>query len=365
MKAIITVLTKTIVWQFYRQNAGLLAVVFLIAGSFLRAIEHITLAQVAVHSLFIFAFYLAIWALYTLHATRFFVRAIRQHTILYHARLLPRRIRLTGLYITQLQLLLPVLMYAGFMLVISLQEKTHTASLLLISSVLMLSALPLSWIHYTLLAPNPERAVTRLTTQFGQRLTTPYGLFFIRYLLQHQPILLLLTKVGTLLLTVGILLLYPTDSYDIRLLGLGMVFVAVGHVAVVYQLYQFEHERLTLYRNLPVSLFQRLLRYVFLLGILFLPEGLILIRNAPADLSVFALVSVWMFGHSVLLLQFTSLLKQFRPLDKFLPTLFWFSIGGFFFIMYRIPLWCLAFCGWGVGSWLFFTYYWKSVWEVD
>lgn len=365
MNHLITVLTKTIVGQFYRQNAGLLAVVFFFAGSFLRSIEHIALAQIASHSLFVLGLYIVIWVVYAFHATRFAIRMIRQYDVLYQLRLIPVKTRLISLYITQLQLLIPVLAYAGFVLAISIQENTTQSSILLIISVILISIIPLSWIEYVLRHPNPESALGSLATKFSHRFTTPYGLFFLRYLVQRQLVLLLLTKAGTVVVILGVLLLYPTDDYDIRLLALGVLVAAVGHAALLYQLYQFEHERLALYRNLPISTLQRLLRYVLLVSCIFLPEGIVLIRYAPAELSAVDIASVWTFGHSLLLLQLAMLLKHHRPLDRFLPIIYWVIISGFFLIMYQLPLWGLAMAIWIISGWLTIKYYWQSAWEVN
>ena len=365
MNQLIPVLTKTIVGQFYRQNAGLLAVVFFFAGSFLRSIEHIALAQIASHSLFILGLYIAIWIVYAFHATRFAIRMIRQYDVLYQLRLIPVTTRLISLYVTQLQLLIPVLAYAGFVLAISIQENTTQNSILLIISVILISIIPLSWIEYVLRHPNPEPALGKLTATVSHRFTTPYGLFFLRYLVQRQLVLLLLTKAGTVVVVLGVLLLYPTDDYDIRLLGLGVLVATSGHAALLYQLYQFEHERLAIYRNLPVSTLQRLLRYAFLAACIFLPEGILLLRYTPAELSAIDIVSVWMFGHSLLLLQLAILLKHHRPLDRFLPVIYWLIISGFFLIMYQFPLWGLAMAIWGISGWLIIKHYWQSAWEIQ
>lgn len=365
MMAILTnVLTKTIVKPFYRQNAGLLAVVFLIAGSFLRAVEHITLAEVAIRTHFVLAIYAGIWALYGFHTTRFAARVLNDETILHHLRLIPRPIQWAVLVFTQLQLLLPVLVYAGFVATLAIKAGLWLSLTAILLTMILLATWPLLWYTYILRHPATERLSGSIGSWFSQRFTTPYLLFFLRYLLSRQPVLLFLTKTGTLLVLLGLMALYPTDDYDLRLFGLGGLLVALAHITIIYRLYQFEHESLVLYRNLPVSLPQRLFRYMIQTAVLLLPEAILLIRYLPQDQSLWAILSVWAFTHSLVMVQFGLLLRRHRLPDELFPTLFWLLLGGFFTIMYQLPVWLLAMTGWLAASGLFMRYYPRSVWET-
>ncbi len=365
MMAILTnVLTKTIVKPFYRQNAGLLTVVFLIAGSFLRAIEHITLAEVAVHTHFVLAIYVGIWTMYSFHCTRFAARVLNDEPILHHLRLIPRPTQWFVLAFSQLQLLLPVLVYAGFVAVIAVRAPVWISVAAIFMAIVVLATWPLLWYTRILRNPDTARLSGTLGNWFNQRFTTPYLFFFLRYLLSRQPVLLFLTKTGTLMVLLGLAALYPTDDYDLRLFSLGGLVTALAHTAIVYQLYQFEHEALLLYRNLPIPMFRRLLSYMIQFALLLIPEAILLIRYAPADQPLTAMLSVWTFTHSLVMVQFGLLFRRHRLPDELLPVLFWLLIGGFFAIMYQLPVWLLSIPGWLTASGLFIRFYPRSVWET-
>ena len=363
MNVLPVVLRKTIVGQFYRQNAGLFFVVLMLAGSFLRAQEHIALAEAAVHTPFLLGLYQALWLLYTLFATRFAVGVIRQTEVLYYFRLVPTLRRWLGLGAVHVMLLIPILVYMAFVGSISVEQQTTVSTLQLIAGAVLMLMLPLFWLEYALKTPNRDSLTAAVGAAWQTRFTTPYNLFFIRYLLSYQPLLLFLTKVGTVLLMLGVLNLYPTDEYDVRLLALGILVTAVSHSSVMYHLYQFEHERLALLRNLPIPLSRRLGRYALLIALLLLPEGVLLFRYRPDELSIGVIAGVWAFGHSLVLLLFSILFIRHRDLDRVLPIVFAMLLAGFLTIMYQVPLWGLSCLCWGLAIGLFVHYYPRSTWE--
>ncbi|MBC8151384.1 MAG: hypothetical protein H7Z72_00580 [Bacteroidetes bacterium] len=364
MNALTTVLRKTIVGPFYRQNAGLFFVVLMLAGSFLRAGDHVALAEAAVHSPLMLGLYQAFWVLYTVFATRFAVGVIQRTDILYQFRLIPMPRRWLGWLAVQYALLAPILAYTAFVGWISGQQGTTGSTWQLTAGAVVMLISPLFWLDHTLRTPNRQPLVG-----FGggwhNRFTTPYLLFFIRYLTKNQLMLLVLTKGGTGLLMLGVLNLYPTDDYDIRLLNLGALLVGVGHSTMAYHLYQFEHERLALLRNLPVQNSRRLLHYAVVMAVLLVPEAILLLRYWPIGVSLGALAGVWAFGHSVFLLQFTLLLPRHRSLDQLMPVVSGLLLLFFLCIMYRLPGWGLSLFNWLAATVLFIRFYLKSVWVTE
>lgn len=365
MNALLIVLRKTIVNQFYRQNAGLFFVVLMLAGSFLRAGDHIALAEATVHSPVMLTLYQAFWLLYTVFATRFAVGTIRQTEVLYQLRLIPTLRRWLSLLTVQYTLLSPILVYTAFVGWISWQQGTSGSSWQLVAGVIFMLVVPLFWLDHALKTPNRQPLTVRLGGDWHERFTTPYTLFFIRHLIKNQPVLLFITKVGTCLLILGVLNLYPTDDYDIRLLALGAMLMAVSHSTVAYHLYQFEHERLAILRNLPIRPSRRLLSYALVFALLLLPEALLLPRYQPVGVSLVALAGVWVFGHSVTLLLFTLLLPRHRSLDQLMPLVCALLLVFFFCIMYQLPGWGLSLTNWAIASALFFRFYQRSAWLAE
>ena len=363
MIALWTVPEKLIVRQFYLQNTGLFLVVLMLVGGFLSSAEHIALATYALHDGFFLTAYFIFWLLYTLYTIRFSLQVFQKNDLLQLFRLIPPGKRIAVLYLLHLQLLAPVIAYAGFMLWVGSSQHTTATNAVLVLIVGLLSVLPLPFVERALQNPNPEQFTGNLTAWLRQRFTTPYGFFFIRYLFREQAATLLLTKTGSCLLTIGVLAIYPTDDYDIRLLSLGMLLAAAFHAGIVFELYQFEAMQLLLLRNLPLSIANRGVSYVGILALIISPEAFLLLKNHPADVSVPAITGVWAFGLSLLLLQYVALLSRHQARDRFMSLLFWPVIGCFFLIMYRLPVWGLAGAGLAVAAVLFIRNYYRSSWE--
>ncbi|GAB3932544.1 hypothetical protein [Larkinella terrae] len=364
MTALWTLPEKLIVRQFYLQNTGLFIVVLMLGFGFLSSNEHIALATYAVHDVFFLTGYLVCWLLYTVYAIRFSLRLFQTTDLLQLFRLIPPVKRVIILYLLHLQLLAPVILYAGFVLWVGSRQNTTLANGIILLAVGIFSILPLPFVERVLRNPNLEQFTGNLGAWLRQRLSTPYSLFFVRYLFRDQPATLLLTKTGSCLVTIGVLALYPTDDYDIRLLSLGMLLSAAFHAGIIFELYQFEATQLLLLRNLPLSITRRLMNYVGIIALIVSPEAVLLIYNHPKEVSVPAIIGVWAFGLGLLMLQYVTLLSRHHDRDRFMGRLFWPIIACFLLIMYRLPVWGLAVTSLIAASALFVFKYYNSSWET-
>lgn len=365
MRGLWTLPEKLIVRQFYLQNTGLFLVVLLLGFGFLSSNEHIALATYALHDGFFLAGYLILWLLYTFYTIRFSWQLIQTTDLLQLFRLIPAAKRLLILYLLNMQLLAPVIVYASFVFWVGTQQRTDRMNGTLLLTVGFLSLLPLPFLERALQNPRPEQFAGSLGTWLRQRLTTPYLFFFIRFLFREQPATVFLTKAGSCLLTLGILALYPTDDYDIRLLSLGMLLSAAFHAGVIFELYQFEATQLLLIRNLPLPVWKRWSLYGTMMSLLLGPEAVLLLDKRPTDVPMLATVGVWLFGLSLLLLQFTTLLARHRARDRFILTLFWPLIGYFFLIMYQFSAWLLFLITAITATGLFIRNFYQSAWEPE
>jgi hypothetical protein len=365
MNSLLTVLNKTVIREFYRQNSGLFLVILMLAGGCMSSNEHYALATYAVHDRFILGIYCIIWLVYSAYAIRFAMHLFQSHDFLLLIRLVPRPVRWLTLYSLSIQLLLPVIAYASYTFWVGSKHHATGSQLIVSSVVTCLTLLVVPSIEYRIQHPHPSTHSGRWASWLRQRFTTPYPLFFVRHLLHKEAVSLLLTKTGTLALITGTIALYPTDDYDIRLILLAMLIVAAFHAGLVYQLYRFEAERLLVLRNLPLSNTKRIVLYATIFGLLLIPELLLLTRNIPADLSLLSILTTWFFGHSLVLGLFTVLLVRHRSAEQFMSLVFIVVLLYFFLIMYRLPAYLLSLSTWAAASILFKRFFSSSAWEVD
>ena len=198
------ILYLTIVKEYYRQNAVFIFTVLMLAMGFLRANEHLAIISEALRSPLILSGIFLIWVLYAVKVTFFALRFLsrRSSEFLYHLRLFPapkRLLAFIGLHFSLLQL---VVGYALVMAVKGSMEKAWWAvmAIVLVSVGLMVAGALAC--EYRIKRPNSRQDAARHYVNLA--FTTPQFLFFPRYLLTRQTVLLLITKSFTALVLMGV-----------------------------------------------------------------------------------------------------------------------------------------------------------------
>ncbi|MFN8347166.1 MAG: hypothetical protein U0X91_19345 [Spirosomataceae bacterium] len=366
MIAVLHILRKTLVIEYYRLNTGFLFLVLMFAFGILRPEDHIALSAYVFASPFLLTLVFVFFALYHLK-TVFFVRQRLlwdSHDFLFHLVLLPQRERWFALWYVQMMLWLPVLLYVVFVGYYGWKIGQQTAVLLTFLYLFLIPFTGIAAYEYRLFHPNPDSKLSRFSGYLNRRFTKPYWSYFILYLFKENPVLLFLTKGFTCFVILGVCKIYPTDSYDERLLSLGVLTVGMVHSVLLLHLYEFEHLQLPLLRNLPLTLRQRSFQYFQLFLLLLLPEALFLARYLPVGVSWVYAVQGWGLMVSILWLLFGRFLQRHYLMDTLLRQGFYAFILGFFLIMFRVPAGLLALAAALSGIELFRRFYYRSEYIV-
>jgi|GEM_PF-674158 len=366
MLAVLTILRKTLISEYYRLNTGFLFLVAMFAFGILRPEDHIALASYVFASPFLLVLMGGVFGLYHFK-TVYFVRQRLlwdSHDFLYHLRLIDTSQRWAAWLYVQWMLWLPVALYVAFVGYYGWWTGQHLS---VIATVIYLVIVPITGVvayEYRLARPNPDARLSTLSTYFNRRFTKPQWSYFIFYLFSENPVLLFLTKGFTCFVVVGLCKIYPTDSYDERLFTLGALTIGMVHSVLILHLYEFEHLQLPMLRNLPLKIEQRLLQYGVLFSVLILPEVLFLFRYLPEDISL-EYACLWcLLLIGMLFLLFGRFLQQHYIMDTLLRQGFYAFFVGFFLIMFKVPPLVLAVVSWGVGTWLFARNYYLSEYIV-
>ena len=339
------ILYRLLVLPFYVRNTGTFLVVVLLAFGFMRPIEHEALITTALGSPFLLSLFVLVWTLYTARTVSF-IRgqlAAPENLFLQTFRLVPTQKRSILWLILFVQLLAPVILYAGWMVARAMHHQTWSSLAVVGVAVVGLLVAGVSAADYRLRhhAPDRLRLLPRLTFRL------PYPLFFPTYWLRHEPLSLLLTKVISGGLLIGVCRLYPTDDYDQRLLLIGLILALITHSQVGRSLCAFEQRYLLLLPNLPLSVGQRFGRYALIYGLIWLPESLILLRNCPVTIQFTYVGGLWLTGCGWLLLLHGLAYGRNVPPERWQTAVFWSFIGGLLAIMFGLPM-----VGWLTVGWL-------------
>lgn len=356
---------KTLFKEYYRQNVMFFVAVFFVAGVFMRGNEHKQIAEIAVKSPLFLVWVMLLWALYNVKVILFIQRILKEKTyeFLYQSILFPKAQRLFALAVLQLNLLGLSVGYSAYYVFIALINGEFLSIFLIIIFDIIMIIIGVLIYENRLHKPNAETNFVSLTSKLSKHFLTPHYLFFIRHLFTKQPILLLSVKLASWFIVSGIIYLYPTDDYDVRLFSLGGLFVFLIHVVLCQRLFEYEFQQISFVRNLPFSTFSRFLQYGSIFFILLIPEIIVFIKNIPAEVSWIYLISYFLFVISLILLVMSTLFLNWEQ-EKFGFRLFWYSITTFLLIMFKVPILLLASINYVTSFYVLQKYYYDAEYFV-
>ena len=274
MKSVYHIFTKAIVSDYYKKNALFIFVVVLFAFGFLRGQEHITIVKQINNSPILLLQVALVWLFYGFKVIIFVLRSLSlpEFRFLFAIRLMSFWKRFFVWFFIGVLLNQLTLYYAVFMVVLGIADLKWV-SVFIIILVQLLIILFCVLVFELRIRKEPEQALGfTFRLPLSLKYNLPYFLFYHKYLLYREPMLLFLSKGFSILTLLFFIWLYPTDDYDFRLFGIAAVIIAISHLRICSQWLYFQYENLQFYQNLPLSYLYKV--SVLILGyfIILLPE---------------------------------------------------------------------------------------------
>lgn len=362
MKTISRILSLTITKEYYRQNAVFIFAVMMFTFGFLRSSEHITIIKLVLKLPSMLALTFLVWALHTIKVMLFALRMFeaKSNEFLYNIRLFSAPKRYLALGLMQFNLIQLTFLYSLWMIKIGIEEKQFLATLSIICFNIIFILVGIVVYEYRIKHPNVVRTSPKTIQNLLSHFRTPSYLFFIRYLFAKQPVLLLLSKLFTCFMLIGVCGLYLTDAYDQRLLALGGLFAAAGHTVICQQFLYYENQFLSLNRNLPLSSQKRVLGYLLTYSLLLIPELIVLLRNLPDGVSYLFALQLIIFILSMIFLNHHTQYINHVSNDAYLQRLFFAGILFLLLIMFKIPVILMALVNFSLAIFVFHKNYYES-----
>jgi hypothetical protein len=336
----VRVLITLFVREFYLANTGFFLLVIAFAGGFMRSHDHHALAEFFISSPFVSMIPIAIWVLYTLKAMAFNFEIFNQkeNQFIFCFMLLPvlKKWRM-AISVSAFQLL-PVCIYGLFLCLVATKYCMLLSTLtIVISCVLLISTAAyhfIWWAHH----PNHEKKVLFLSRILNRRITKPFSSFFIEWLIRNKLFLFIGIKVFSGLIIIGITELFKTDTYDLRLLGFGILISGAANTNIVVLLHRFENFHLQWVKALPLSLLKRISVSLLSIAILCLPEVILLIKNFPENRMWHDYIISTVFLFSIPILFYGLLYVKDRTQEEITPIVFYYVIGWFVLVLFNVPM---------------------------
>lgn len=328
MNPVSNILSRSITQLFYRQNAGLLLFLFFLLFGTQPSLYHIVTFHYAVIKSILnldsfFFLTLGIWALYTFKIISFVTGCLKKerYTFIFGLNEISTTKRFLYLLQMMIQLLAPALIYGTVIIIIAVKEQLWTGAAVVLSALLALLCLA-TFITNILL----EKA--KGLQEFSKRLfflpvIWPVSLFrfCVRYLFQRQFLALLITK---LLSFTSLYFFTRIESplFENRMLWLIFITSLIGHSFIIYRLFNFIEQDMSLYRNMPVKTPLLLLTLFLLYCILLLPEAWALLGVAINQHNWEEYGWMLLSGPGLLLLINSLLYTEDMNMEEFLKLLF-------------------------------------------
>ena len=344
MNPVFNVCSRILVREFYKSNASFLLLVIGLAAGFMRAPDHIAMGEILISSPVLMAIPIFIWSAFALKVMLFNknVMSHPENEFLYHLNIVDKKEKqLAVVSATATQFLL-VYGYAIFLIALSIKHQQYDATFIIILSVAVLQFFLARAFILRINDPNQDKATSPLKRWIDKNFTKPLPVIMMEWVLRYRTLVFIGFKISSFLLLFGILKLYQGETYDHRLLCMGIM-VAVGiHASFIYEIHRFENFHLGLLRQLPITFVKRVGTIVVVFFSALLPESSLLISQFPSNLTSVDQTNSILLMMSGMIFLYSILYFKDRNEEQLMPLVFVMTIGYLVLILFSVSILIIA-----------------------
>lgn len=346
LKLLIKILAK----EFYQQHAGFFLVGFYILFGIVEPSQlpgyQKALLFAGISSPAGMAMVFASWFLYSVKVY-FFIRqklALGQYSFISEIGKLRRNAQLKLWMTLYCIILLPVIIYVFALIGLSVYYQFFNSliCILFIFSTLVFS---LSFLSYQTVTYG---FLKKESPQFnlGINIRRPFFSWPLYYLINEQPLMLLICKVLSLVFFKSMLWMFSDVGNNARVLLVALLASVLCHSVLVFTLLKFEIVYLNFTKSLPVSINKRVYRWLLVFAIILIPEWMFLIISSGYNLH--SIANGFLFGLAGLFFLLVILYIVKLNMDTYLKCLLFFffiamwSILAYYYLLFSLVL--LSFC---------------------
>lgn len=309
----------------------------------MSGVEHTALAQSFVSSPQLMLVPAAVWAIYLIKIINFNSQrlALPENTFVFDLNLLPAASKLSAAVLMIISQFIPAILYGLFLVLMAIKFNFIWSAVQAILFLLIFIVAGSATFLFNIRRPQIEKRISFLKKFFDYRYTKPLIQFYIEWVIRREPLLSFGTKVFSCALLFAVAKLYEAESYDWRLMAMGIVIAFSSNMMIILQLHEFENFHFTLLRNLPLTLTRRFLNYFLVFVVVCFPEIVFIIKYFPQNLSMVDLLSVVALGVSIGVFLYTLLLVDLGK-ENFSRAVFLYLIVLILSILFKIPAYALA-----------------------
>jgi len=297
------------------------------------------------------------WLLYTVKCWHYVagqVFALHQQFLFYSSSSYQNPKQFNSWFILHAALGMPFIIYGVIAVGVGVKHHFYLGSLVILVYLLLLiaiSALFYMRLVNKLIDGSSQSLLLKLTKTWKK----PYFSLYVYHVFDKLKVKYLITKGISYLIIIGVFLMFADVSHDIRVAGIALLALAVGHAVLIFDERQFEETFLIFSRGLPYSRLKLFASFLAVYAILLLPEAVwLFVRFSPVmALGLFA------FGLSLTLL-FDSLLYKFGlNMEKYMTWVLGLFMVLFWVVMFKL-IWPLVILNLLFAYFTFYRNYYKE-----
>jgi hypothetical protein len=362
-----SLLFRSLVAPYYRQNATLLCFVYYIMtlgvgranGVGMLEYHYALIKGMLTAPSFLITVF-ALWLAYAIKCAQFVAGNLQKPAFSYLYQLLlvdPKKVYRLLLQV-QLMLLLPVLSYLVFVMGIGFHEHWYLPATLALLFNIVVCVAGAAW--YLYLLQRPGAYPLQIKWEWPSILKRKYYVsFLLRYVLEEGKVQFLVTKLyncaALYLMLAG---REPARHSDIRMMALFFSAGMLGHGILIHRLKEMENTGLSFYRSLPVSVSRRFAQYCWFYFCVFIPEIITIISRTPSCLTYGEAGFFIFFGFGILLLLNSLQLYNYPNLKSYLVNVTQLFFAVIIAMVCR-QLYALSIIFFGLAVILFFFRYYR------
>jgi hypothetical protein len=343
LNALPNILRRVFAGEFYRNNVTLFLLILAFAGGFMRSHDHLALGLYFVSSVYLLSIPVGIWTLYAAFvaaANRGMVK-LPENAFLSNFAFEIETSRWKGSAVAVSMQLIPAFVYAIFLTVLATKSGNYLAAGIIPVVLVALTTINTFVLHKALMHPVYEVPESRIR-RWLYRLRRHHTWFSVEGTIRQQFAPIAGYKILSLLLLFAAARLCELEEYDLRLPGMFALLAFALNITFVTGWHRFQNISLTLYRQLPFTMWQRYGYQLITLAIFTFPEGILLFRNLSPLFTVAEAGLIWAYGISINMLFHNFLYTKDRTPEESMPYYYGLTIILFLSILSDVSIWLMT-----------------------
>lgn len=300
---------------------------------------------------------LAVFTLYNLKCYHFIIRQFTttENNFLRSLIHLSKKQLLSYLFYTHIVLLLPFLIYLFVTVVIAfINDYCFSAIFILLYSLLLVSGTALYCRHRMRFYSNNEYTV-RLINWMSRVKKSPF-LFYLLFVLQKQEVCLVITKICSSIVLVGVI--NADATLNIKFISFGILTSIFIHTTLIFRIKLFEDQFMSFLRTLPLPIYNRIGSFLLVYTFVLSPEILVILFNFIKSPNTFIpILLIIPFALSTLLFFHSMLYTLNMDINNYITYSFCIYLLITFIILFGISPLMLGCVFFFISYFVFYKYY--------